>query len=107
MGFRFVRRTALAVGALLVLAACVLTWLRNARSGLALDVPRTTPAGPTASVRVTFLGVSTLLIEDGTTAIMTDGFFTRPGPGHVLTAPIRADPAPGRRRSPRTGGATP
>lgn len=29
-------------------------------------------------VRVTFLGVATLLIDDGETALMTDGFFTRP-----------------------------
>jgi L-ascorbate metabolism protein UlaG (beta-lactamase superfamily) len=29
--------------------------------------------------RVTFLGVSTLLFDDGETAFLTDGFFTRPG----------------------------
>lgn len=28
---------------------------------------------------VTFLGVATLLVDDGTSAIMTDGFFSRPG----------------------------
>lgn len=32
-----------------------------------------------AGLRVTWLGVSTLLIDDGETAIMTDGFFSRPG----------------------------
>ena len=37
-----------------------------------------------AGLRVTFLGVSTLLIENGTTAIMTDGFFSRPGKLLVL-----------------------
>jgi L-ascorbate metabolism protein UlaG (beta-lactamase superfamily) len=31
-----------------------------------------------AQVRVTFLGVATLLIDDGETKLMTDGFFTRP-----------------------------
>lgn len=30
-------------------------------------------------VKVTFLGVSTLLIDDGETQLLTDGFFTRPG----------------------------
>ncbi len=30
------------------------------------------------TVRVTFLGVSTLLFDDGETQLMTDGFFTRP-----------------------------
>jgi L-ascorbate metabolism protein UlaG (beta-lactamase superfamily) len=34
---------------------------------------------------VTFLGVSTLLFEDGETAILTDGFFTRPGLFSVAT----------------------
>jgi len=29
-------------------------------------------------LRVMFLGVSTLLFDDGDTAILTDGFFTRP-----------------------------
>ena len=31
-----------------------------------------------APLRVTFLGVSTLLFDDGSTAILLDGFFTRP-----------------------------
>jgi L-ascorbate metabolism protein UlaG (beta-lactamase superfamily) len=39
----------------------------------------TSEADPDAAVAVTWLGVSTLLIDDGTTAIMTDGFFSRPG----------------------------
>lgn len=34
---------------------------------------------------VTFLGVSTLLFDDSETAIMTDGFFTRPGLFSVIT----------------------
>lgn len=33
----------------------------------------------TSGLRVTFLGVSTILFDDGETALMTDGFFTRPG----------------------------
>lgn len=41
------------------------------------------PAGDTTvprdgAVKVTFLGVSTLLLDDGETQLMTDGFFTRP-----------------------------
>ena len=40
------------------------------------DVP---VADPDAALAVTWLGVSTLLIDDGTSAIMTDGFFSRPG----------------------------
>jgi L-ascorbate metabolism protein UlaG (beta-lactamase superfamily) len=39
------------------------------------DVPESDGNGP----RVTFLGVSSLLLDDGTSAILTDGFFSRPG----------------------------
>jgi L-ascorbate metabolism protein UlaG (beta-lactamase superfamily) len=35
-------------------------------------------ADPDADLAITWLGVSTLLVDDGTTAIMTDGFFSRP-----------------------------
>lgn len=42
-------------------------------------------------LRVTFLGVSTLLLDDGQTAIMTDGFFTRPGKFSVLCGKIAPD----------------
>jgi L-ascorbate metabolism protein UlaG (beta-lactamase superfamily) len=48
---------------------------------------------PDSGVRVTFLGVSSLLFDDGTTAILTDGFFTRPRKRRVLfgtVAPNRA-----------------
>ena len=37
------------------------------------------PAAEAGSdLTVSWLGVSTLLIDDGTTALMTDGFFSRP-----------------------------
>jgi L-ascorbate metabolism protein UlaG (beta-lactamase superfamily) len=36
-------------------------------------------AEPDAALSVTWLGVSTLLVDDGTSAVMTDGFFSRPG----------------------------
>src|SRR6185369_2427566 len=35
-------------------------------------------------LRVTFLGVSTLLFSDGENAILTDGFFSRPSKGSTL-----------------------
>ena len=35
-------------------------------------------------LRVMFLGVSTLLLDDGETAILTDGFFTRPNSRQLL-----------------------
>lgn len=40
------------------------------------DAPAATAACP---LSVTWLGVSTLLIDDGTSAVMTDGYFSRPG----------------------------
>lgn len=40
------------------------------------DAPRATPESP---VRVTWAGVTTLLIDDGSSALLTDGFFSRPG----------------------------
>ena len=52
------------------------------------DVP---PAGPGLSV--TFLGVSTLLVGDGTSAIMTDGFFSRPSLWSVALRRIAPRPA--------------
>lgn len=44
-----------------------------------------------AGVTATFLGVSTLLISDGETHLMTDGFFSRPGLWQVLTSEIESD----------------
>ena len=40
------------------------------------DVPAATPGSP---LTVSWAGVSTLLIDDGCSALLTDGFFTRPG----------------------------
>lgn len=51
------------------------------------DVPA---AGPGLSV--TFLGVSTLLIGDERSAILTDGFFSRPSMLNVLLGKIAPDP---------------
>src|SRR6478672_1958528 len=42
----------------------------------AFDAPA---AGPDAPLTVTWAGVTTLLIDDGASAVMTDGFFSRPG----------------------------
>ena len=45
-----------------------------------LDVPAASTQAP---LSVTWLGVSTLLVDDGTSAILTDGFFSRPGLARV------------------------
>jgi L-ascorbate metabolism protein UlaG (beta-lactamase superfamily) len=41
-------------------------------------------AAPDAPLTVTWLGVSTLLIDDGTSAVMTDGYFSRPSLARVV-----------------------
>ncbi|MGW6120823.1 MBL fold metallo-hydrolase [Nocardia sp. NPDC055165] len=54
----------------------------------------TTPlAAPNSPVTVSFLGVTTLLFDDGESALMTDGFFTRPSLWRTALTPLRTDPA--------------
>ena len=57
------------------------------------DLP---PAGPTAAPTVTWAGVTTLLISDGDSALLTDGFFSRPsllqvGLGRIAPSQARID----------------
>jgi len=42
-------------------------------------------------VTATFLGVSTVLISDGETNLMTDGFFSRPGLWEIISGEIATD----------------
>ena len=49
------------------------------------DVP---PAEPGAPLTVTWAGVTTLLIDDGESALMTDGFFSRPSLLEVGLRPL-------------------
>lgn len=46
------------------------------RYRLHFDLP---VAASRAALTVTWMGVSTLLVDDGSTAVLTDGFFSRPG----------------------------
>lgn len=54
------------------------------------DVPA---AGPLSRVTVTWAGVSTLLINDGSTAVLTDGYFSRPGLARVALGRVAPNPA--------------
>jgi L-ascorbate metabolism protein UlaG (beta-lactamase superfamily) len=50
-------------------------------------------AAADAPLTVTWLGVTTLLIDDGTSAVMTDGFFSRPSLGRVGMGKLSPSPA--------------
>lgn len=50
------------------------------------DIPAASAA---AELSVAWAGVTTLLIDDGVSAVLTDGFFSRPGLLTVATRPLR------------------
>lgn len=56
-----------------------------ARYSARFGVPIATPDAP---LSVTWLGVSTLLLDDGSSALLTDGFFSRPSLARVATRPV-------------------
>jgi L-ascorbate metabolism protein UlaG (beta-lactamase superfamily) len=74
---RIARALALAALAL----ALAVAWLLERRPRLDAYADLVLPAAPPGAggLRATFLGVSTLLVSDGETQLMTDGFFSRPG----------------------------
>jgi L-ascorbate metabolism protein UlaG (beta-lactamase superfamily) len=77
---RSVRRTVIAIAAFAIVAAvaAVLLW-RDRESLDMIDWPRYPSIAPTLdAVTVTWLGVTTLLFDDGETQILIDGFFSRP-----------------------------
>jgi L-ascorbate metabolism protein UlaG (beta-lactamase superfamily) len=88
-----VRRFLLIVLGLALVGGLWLNWKLGDRPSLVAMRERTLAvAEPRAGEpRVTFLGVSTLLIEDGRSAILTDGFFSRPGLLRVLLGKIAPD----------------
>jgi L-ascorbate metabolism protein UlaG (beta-lactamase superfamily) len=73
----------------------LLTRLRPGRPDLARHAQRFTvpAAGSDAVLTVTWLGVSTLLIDDGSCALMTDGFFSRPSLARVAVGKVAPSPA--------------
>lgn len=54
------------------------------------DIPDSTSESP---LTVTWMGVSTLLVDDGTTALLTDGFFSRPNLIEVGARKLRPSPS--------------
>ena len=65
--------------------------LKAGRPDLAAYADRFDVPAAGHGLAVTFLGVSTLLIDDGDSAILTDGFFSRPSMRRVLLGRIAPD----------------
>ena len=85
------RRVALAILLLIGLAAAGLAWKLNDRPSLEGYAEYFATPSDAAGLSVTFLGVTTLLFDDGTTQLLTDGFFTRPGLRAVVFGRIEPD----------------
>jgi len=80
---RWLGRVALLLVVLAALAAGVLAWIDHDRPdlddlGLSTAGAASGPLRPGQAVRVTWLGVTTLLFDDGETRFLVDGFFSRP-----------------------------
>lgn len=88
---------------ILVVAAIAAGWLhhkwqeRPPLSALAWPVAESSgqpPGGPAATVTVTWLGITTLLFDDGETQVLVDGTFSRPSLAEILLQrPIWSDAA--------------
>lgn len=90
--FRWLTRI-LGVLVLLAGAAGALAYVGLKRHAELAPYAAFAPAPAKSHVRVTFLGVSTLLFDDGETQIMTDGFFSRPNPVELFTRKIAPNAA--------------
>ncbi|MFA1703756.1 MBL fold metallo-hydrolase [Mycobacterium intracellulare] len=51
------------------------------------------PAAGLDGLSVTWMGVATLLIDDGSSALMTDGYFSRPGLAKIAAGKVAPSPA--------------
>jgi L-ascorbate metabolism protein UlaG (beta-lactamase superfamily) len=90
---RHIKRALLVLGLLTLLGTAWFAYQLSHRPSLApyADFVLASADGKAAGLRVTFLGVSTLLFDDGETAILTDGFFTRPAKKSVFMGKIAPD----------------
>lgn len=89
------RRSLLAAaGTIVALALSVVLYMLNTYVPLPLDAdwePLPEAVGDDAAVTVRFSGTATLLVSDGSTAWMVDGWFTRPGPLRLAFGKIAPD----------------
>ncbi len=92
---KYVKRVAITVALLIAIVATVLVLLWDQRPTLE-EIDWAPPAAASAAtpdvVTVTWLGVTTLLFDDGETQILIDGFFSRPGiADYLLRRPVDID----------------
>ncbi len=67
--------------------------LRFGRPDMARYADRFDVPAAGAGLSVTWLGVSTLLVDDGSSALLTDGYFSRPGLARVAAGRVAPSPA--------------
>src|SRR5262249_27163157 len=95
------------IGLLIPVAAAWLYYQMRSHPALDAYAPLSLAVGthPQSALRATFLGVATILLDDGETAILTDGFFTRPSIGQLFFGKIAPDKAliPSHLRHARVG----
>ena len=97
MWLKYAKRVALTFTIILVLVSITIVSLWRQRPSLdAIDwpAPALASAANADAVTVTWLGVTTLLFDDGETQILIDGFFSRPSLADVvLRRPVDNDAA--------------
>ena len=84
---RYAVRTVIAVASLVVLLSVLVAWVWSVRTDIG-DTglhPQVLDDAPEAAVTATWLGVTTLLFDDGETQILIDGFISRPSLFESLT----------------------
>lgn len=87
-----IRQIALVLALIIVAIAAAVLYALNDRADLDALRDLTAPRWDgRPGVVVTFLGVSTILISDGETHLMTDGFFSRPSLWEVVAGDIGPD----------------
>ena len=77
---RYVKRTAVVIVGVVALFAALATWAWHSRPDIADTElhPQVVNDPPESAVTATWLGVTTLLFDDGETQILIDGFISRP-----------------------------
>ena len=84
---RYARRTLMAIASLAALLSAVVVWAWHTRAEIA-DTglhPQVVADAPESAVTATWLGVTTILFDDGETQILIDGFISRPSLFESLT----------------------